>query len=103
MYLYYPGDHITINGYFLDNSGRTSHVHLRFVSPEGAYAYSEACIKVEPTYVTCRLTLEMTLYGYLEISLVEKIEGAESALTYFKLSDSVTLLTIVLPKPTVTN
>ena len=45
----------------------------------------------------------MTLYGYLEISLVEKIEGAESALTYFKLSDSVTLLTIVLPKPTVTN
>lgn len=96
--LYHPSDSITVSGYFMDNSGQPSNVHLRLrkqgsTTPAGV-AYSQPCAQVTPTQVTCRLGSDLTVFGYLEVSLVEKV--GES---WFDLSDAVNLLVVVLPKP----
>ena len=44
LFLYHPGDHITISGYFMDNSGNPSGVHLKITSQDASsISYSNAC------------------------------------------------------------
>ena len=89
-FIYHPGDSVTIQGYFMDNSSKPDKVRLRFVAAEdpddqARWQYSEVCSTLVATQITCQIAESHTLYGYLMVNLIEAQDL--STHTFITLSD----------------
>lgn len=90
--IFHPGNKITIEGYFLDNSESHS-VHLRMKEVETETSvFSDQCVIVTATRITCSIQPSHNLFGELLLSL-------EEIGSNLKLSDDSVLSVLVFPIP----
>jgi len=89
-----PGNTITINGYFMDNSQSGEvHLHMEHVDTR-AVTHSEKCLIHSALKISCKVTTTQSSFGNFFVSLQEISSG-------LRISDDSVLTVLVLPVPVI--